>query len=104
VLKELLDDVAIDQIGRALGRAEDVVRVILYDWRVSRDGETELDVLVVYSNDPVKADAIRTLRSALVGDMSVNIAVMGEEHFEETKDVIGGLAYPADKHGTEIYP
>ena len=28
---------------------------------------------------------------------------MGEEEFEETKNVIGGLAYPANKYGTILY-
>jgi hypothetical protein len=28
---------------------------------------------------------------------------MGEEEFEETKGVIGGLAYPANKYGIVIY-
>jgi hypothetical protein len=28
---------------------------------------------------------------------------MAKEHFEESKDVIGGLAYPAHKYGKVIY-
>ena len=102
-LQELIQDGALQRMGRALGKDDDVLRVIVYDWRAHRDGEVEMDVLVIYRDDPVKAEAIGSLRSALTGDMSVSIAVMGEEEFERTKDIIGGLAYPADKHGAEIY-
>jgi len=28
---------------------------------------------------------------------------MGEEEFEETREVIGGLAYPAQKYGVVLY-
>ncbi len=28
---------------------------------------------------------------------------MSEEEFEETKDVIGGLAYPANKYGLVLH-
>jgi len=31
------------------------------------------------------------------------VVVMASERFEETKDLIGGLAYPADKYGRVIY-
>jgi hypothetical protein len=34
---------------------------------------------------------------------AVDIWVMGEEEFEETRDVIGGLAYPAHKYGLVLY-
>jgi len=30
-------------------------------------------------------------------------SVMGEEEFEETKKVVGGLAYPANKYGAVLY-
>jgi len=44
------------------------------------------------------------LRSAL-GDpgMAVDVFVMTPERFAETKEVIGGLAYPANKYGKVIY-
>jgi hypothetical protein len=36
-------------------------------------------------------------------DRVVDIWVMGELEFEETKHVIGGLAYPAHKYGLVLY-
>jgi hypothetical protein len=29
--------------------------------------------------------------------------VMATQRFEETKNIVGGLAYPANKHGRVIY-
>ena len=33
----------------------------------------------------------------------MGIKVMATERFEETKHVIGGIAYPANKYGKVIY-
>jgi hypothetical protein len=47
--------------------------------------------------------------SVIVGDalrglgFPFDVVVMASERFEETKDLIGGLAYPADKYGRVIY-
>ena len=44
------------------------------------------------------------LRKALSGiGLPVDIFTMTSERFHETKDVIGGLAYPANKYGKVIY-
>lgn len=32
-----------------------------------------------------------------------DIVVMATERFEESKDVVGGIAYPANKYGKVIY-
>jgi hypothetical protein len=32
-----------------------------------------------------------------------DIILMATERFEETKGIIGGIAYPANKHGRVIY-
>ena len=35
--------------------------------------------------------------------IQIDVFAMTPERFEETKVVIGGLAYPANKHGKVIY-
>ena len=44
------------------------------------------------------------IRRAL-GDMPypVDVIVMSSERFEETKNLIGGIAYPARKYGRVLY-
>jgi hypothetical protein len=57
--------------------------------------------MLVVEADPVsKREEMQRLRRA-VHDLPypVHVWVMGEREFEETKNVIGGLAYPAHKYG-----
>jgi len=44
------------------------------------------------------------IRRAL-GDVQypVDVIVMSSERFEETKNIIGGIAYPAQKYGRVLY-
>jgi hypothetical protein len=47
---------------------------------------------------------MRRLRQSLSDlEYLVDVWVMGEEEFEETRNVIGGLAYPAHKYGLVLY-
>ncbi len=44
------------------------------------------------------------MRRALSGlGYPFDIIVMATERFEESKDVVGGIAYPANKYGKVIY-
>jgi len=66
--------------------------------------DSDIDLLVIeegFSN--AREESIR-LRSALLDlDIPVDVFAMTLERFEETKDVFGGLAYPANKYGRVIY-
>jgi len=80
--------------------------VILYGSRAQGTAteDSDFDLLVV-ERDPVsKREEMLRLRQAL-SDLGcpVDVWVMGEEEFEETRDVIGGLAYPAHKYGVVLY-
>jgi uncharacterized protein len=83
-----------------------IQRVLLYGSRArgTATEESDFDLLVVEKDPVVKREEMERLRQA-VGDqhLLVDIWVMGEEEFEETKDVIGGLAYPAHKYGLVLY-
>jgi predicted nucleotidyltransferase len=66
--------------------------------------DSDIDLLVV---EPAPQDTRKM--SVLIGDalrglgFPFDVVVMASERFEETKDLIGGLAYPADKYGRVIY-
>ncbi len=66
--------------------------------------DSDLDLLVVGDCFTDNREENRRLRRTL-GDigMPVDIFAMTPERFEETKSVIGGLAYPANKYGKVIY-
>lgn len=81
-------------------------RVILYGSRAqgSATEDSDFDLLVVEKDPVSKREEMRRLRQALSDlDYPVDVWVMGVEEFEETRNVIGGLAYPAYKYGVLLY-
>jgi predicted nucleotidyltransferase len=92
---------------------EEVVRLISPDMiylfgsraRGDHGPDSDLDLLVVVP-DPVGdiRQRERELRDALVGNRPiVEPWIMGRLEFEETKNVVGGLAYPATHNGVLVY-
>jgi predicted nucleotidyltransferase len=82
-----------------------IKRGLLYGSRASGNarGDSDYDILVVEEVPVSKRDEAGRLRRALEHlPMAVDVWVMGEEEFEETKDVIGGLAFPARKYGKDL--
>lgn len=66
--------------------------------------DSDIDLLVLEpSLEAPRRESVR-LRNALRGlGYPFDVMVMATERFEETKGVIGGLAYPANKYGRVIY-
>lgn len=98
----------VEELKRRLlaSNGERIRRVILYGSRAqgSATEESDFDLLVV-ERDPVsKREEMSRLRESLSDvEYPVDVWVMGEEEFEETRNVIGGLAYPAHKYGIVLY-
>ena len=66
--------------------------------------DSDLDLLVVERDFKSQREESTRLRKALGDlDIPVDVFAMTPERFEETKGVIGGLAYPANKYGKVIY-
>jgi len=92
-------------VGRILAIAKPE-RIILFGsgakGLMTRD--SDLDLLVIERGFESQREESARLREAL-GDlgMPVDVFAMTPERFEETKGVIGGLAYPANKYGKVIY-
>ena len=81
-------------------------RIILYgsyaEGLATRD--SDLDFLVITAQPITRRDE----RERLLGsfdDVPIPVQVMtiSKEEFEETRDVIGGIAYPAGRYGKVIY-
>ena len=66
--------------------------------------DSDIDLLVVEPVPKNTRNEIVRIRRAL-GDIGypVDVIVMATERFEETKGVIGGIAYPAHKYGRVLY-
>ncbi len=83
-----------------------VKRIILYGSRArgTATAESDYDFLVIEADPISKRDEMWSLRNSVRDfDIPIDVWVMGEEEFEETKGVIGGLAYPAYKYGMVVY-
>jgi predicted nucleotidyltransferase len=94
------------QVVSRLRTSSSPARVILFGSVATgtATADSDLDLLVVLDDvADARAESIR-LRDAL-GDlgMPIDVIVMSTERFEETKHVIGGVAYPAHKYGRVIY-
>ena len=96
----------VDMIVGRLTAVAHPVRVILFG-SVAAGGATadsDIDLLVVLDEvDDARLESVR-LRRALRGlGVPVDVIVMRSDRFEETKDIVGGIAFPAHKYGKVIY-
>jgi predicted nucleotidyltransferase len=66
--------------------------------------ESDLDVLVVTTPRPARQRAYE-VRAELQQNfpLELQLVFMDAEEFEETQDVVGGLAYPASHEGRLLY-
>ena len=66
--------------------------------------DSDLDLLVVTERSLSRAERLERTQG-LFRDMPLHIQVItiSRQEFEETRDVIGGIAYPAAKYGKVIY-
>lgn len=66
--------------------------------------DSDIDLLVVESSSGNLRNKSIVIREALRGlGLPFDVIVMSSERFRETKNVIGGIAYPACKYGKVIY-
>lgn len=70
--------------------------------RMTRD--SDIDLLIIEADPGNRHEKSVKIRSA-IGDIDypVDVIVIPTERFEATKDVIGGIAYPAHKYGKVLY-
>lgn len=103
--RELLRE-TIDEIVRRVLTVADPDRIILFGsaatGKMTRD--SDIDLLVI-ERDP----GSRLKESVRIGDAlrglgyPFDVIVISTEWFEDSKDVIGGIAYPASKYGKVTY-
>jgi len=79
-----------------------VSRIILYGSQATEEArsDSDFDVLVVERGAaPGRNERLRYIEALRAFPRPVDVWVMGEEELEETKNVVGGIAYPAHKYG-----
>ena len=101
-----IDEQLVEEIVKRVLSVGQPERIILFGsaaaGAMTRDSDLDLLVLEREPGDRIN-EGVR-IRSAL-GDLTypVDVLVMRTERFEETKNIIGGIAYPAHKYGRVIY-
>ena len=88
------------------GTDQPIRQIILYGSRAQGRGHlnSDFDLLVVATDPVLKRDERQRLRAYLTDvPYEVDVWVMGQMEFEETKEVIGGLAFPAHKYGVVLH-
>jgi len=70
--------------------------------RMTRD--SDIDLLIV-EPDPSnqRKEYVRIIKALRDLDYPFDILFISTQWFEESKDVVGGIAYPANKYGKVIY-
>ena len=101
-----VDETMLNEVVRRVLTVARPDRIILFGsaatGQMTRD--SDIDLLVVEPGPANGRDRSVKIRRAL-GDVQypVDVIVMSSERFEETKNIIGGIAYPAQKYGRVLY-
>ncbi len=101
-----IDQGLVDEIVRRVLTVAKPDKIILFGSAAAggMTRDSDIDLLVV---EPDPGD--RRAESVRIGDAlrgpgyPFDVIVIGTEWFEDSKDVIGGIAYPASRHGRDIY-
>ena len=98
--------VLLDEIVARITAVARPTRVIVFGSTAigTATADSDIDLLIVFDEvDDARLESVR-LRRALRGvGAPLDVIVMRTERFEETKNVVGGIAYPANKYGKVIY-
>ena len=66
--------------------------------------DSDIDLLILLDEvDDARLESVRLRRALRSVGMPLDVIVMRTDRFEETKNVVGGIAYPANKYGRVIY-
>jgi predicted nucleotidyltransferase len=101
ITDELLRDIA-ERIVDALAPEQVILFGSYAEERATAD--SDLDLLVVTERSLSREEQLTQVQD-LFRDMllPVQVITISQQTFEETRDVVGGIAYPASKYGRIIY-
>lgn len=101
-----LDEATTREIVRRILSISQPVKIILFG-SAARDemtADSDVDLLIIEPACPdARAESARIRRRLRGLGPAFDVIVIDAQWFEDSKDVIGGIAYPADKHGRVIY-
>ena len=101
-----IDSQTITEICRRILIVARPLRIILFGSAATGQmtPDSDIDLLVIERNPVNTREESVKLRNALRGlGYPFDVVVMASDRFEETKMVVGGIAYPANKYGKVLY-
>lgn len=101
-----IDETLIEEIVRRVLAVASPDRIVLFGSAATggMTRDSDIDLLVVEPDPGDRRKEYVRIRQALRGlDYPFDIIVISTEWFEDSKGVIGGIAYPANKYGKVIY-
>jgi len=101
-----VDQELISEIVRRILEVAQPERIILFGSAATEQmsGDSDIDLLILEEKPNGGREEKALVRQALRGlGYPFDIIIMEAERFEESKSVIGGIAYPAHKYGKVIY-
>ena len=101
-----VDQSLLEEVVKRIRAAADPERIILFgsaaSGNIERDSDIDLLVLLA-APDNTRMESVR-IRSVLRGlGWPIDVVVMDRARFDQTKDIVGGLAYPAHRYGRVLY-
>lgn len=101
-----IDQSLVREIVRRIRRVAKPDRIILFGsaatGQMTRDSDIDLLVLEPEPQNRLR-ESVEIRRALAELGYPFDVFVMATERFEESKEVFGGLAYPAHKYGRVIY-
>ena len=101
-----IDEGLIDEIVRRILSVTRPDKIILFGSAATggMTRDSDIDLLVVEANPGDPRELVLKIDETLDGLVyPFDILVISTQWFEESKHVIGGIAYPANKYGKVIY-
>ncbi|MBI5115425.1 nucleotidyltransferase domain-containing protein [Candidatus Poribacteria bacterium] len=101
-----IDESLIHEITRRILSIASPDKIILFGSAATNTmtRDSDVDLLVVEPNPADHSEESVRIHDALRGlGYPFDVIVISTEWFEESKEVIGGIAYPANKYGKVIY-
>ena len=101
-----IDDSLVREIVQRLLGVARPDRIILFGSAATgpMTRDSDIDLLVVAPAPSNTLDERVRLYKALRGlGFPFDVFIIGSDRFEETKNIFGGIAYPANKYGRVIY-
>lgn len=101
-----VDEELLHEVTRRICEAVDPERIILFGSAATghMDRDSDLDLLILMAAPENARQVSMKIRRELRGlGWSIDILVMATGRFDETKDIVGSLAYPANRYGRVLY-